>query len=189
MAKQWQDVKDEIEREIDKIWFDEPAELTLGKQGIFPSGAGVDGQAFGSLVFMFADTHALGNLVFSPPMYYILKDPAFNLDHCKTLFAQTNINKCRILGMSSGPGTKCPAAWLNLPKFHKFCTDIIDSYDSIKTKEEFTDLLWSWFNYVDRMNKWVYIVFPWEVVGRYMRAVKDNIPEDMLKLAKESGII
>ena len=189
MAKNWQDVKNAIEKEIDVIWFDEPKELTLSKKGIFPSGAGTDGQAFGNLLFLFADTHALGNLVFSPPMYYTLKDPSFSLDNCKTLFTQTCFNKCRILGMSSGPGTKCPAAWLNLPKFHQFCTDIIDSYDSIKTKEEFTDLLWSWFNYVDRMNKWTYIIFPWEVAGLYYRAINENIPEDMMKLVKETGIM
>ena len=40
MAMNWREVKNEIEAEIDKIWFDEPLELTLSKRGIFPSGAG-----------------------------------------------------------------------------------------------------------------------------------------------------
>ena len=40
MGKHWTEVKEEIEREIDKIWYDEPIEVTLSKKGIYPSGAG-----------------------------------------------------------------------------------------------------------------------------------------------------
>lgn len=36
MKRDWRDVKDIIEAEIDKIWFDEPAEITLGKKRHFP---------------------------------------------------------------------------------------------------------------------------------------------------------
>jgi hypothetical protein len=58
---------------------------------------------------------------------------------------------------------KCPAPWLNLPKLVSFAHDIIDSFDSIKTKEELADLLWSWFNYVNRIHRWFQLIFPWNL--------------------------
>lgn len=190
MAKNWQDVKNELEKEIDAVWFDEPAEITMIKKGVYPSGAGTFGQAFGNVVFAFADTHALGALVFEAPMFGFLKNDSFTLDQCKTIFYSFNMNKCRILGANHGPDSKCPAAWLNLPKFDKYFNEIYESYDSIKTKEEFADLLWSWFNYIDRINRWVYTIFPWEVVGQLMPVIKgDDMTAKDLRLCKEAGII
>ncbi|RHR10485.1 hypothetical protein DWX58_03555 [Pseudoflavonifractor sp. AF19-9AC] len=189
MAMDWRDVKAEIEAEIDKIWFDEPLELTLSKRGIFPSGAGAHQQAFGNFVFLFADTHAIGGFVIEAPMYSFVDNPSFTLDHCKTIFTAINMNKCRIMGANHGPDSKCPAAWLNMPKFQKFYLDIEACLDTVKTKEEFKSLLWSWFNYVDRFNKWVYVLFPWSAVGDQMPLItgKDISPAD-LELCKEAGL-
>jgi len=170
----WKEVKEIIEKEIDKIWFDEPLELTCAKKGLFPGNAGTDGQAAGNFLFIWADSHSMGNLVFSPTMFHILDNPDFNLDHCKVIFQRMAQNKCKIAGMGLGKGSKCPAAWLNLPKFHKFVTMIIKAYDTIKTKEEFKDLLWSWFNYVDRMNKWTYTLMPMEVMGQMWPAKNEK---------------
>jgi len=55
----------------------------------------------------------------------------------------------------------------------------VDSYHSIKTKEEFASLLWSWFCYVDRINDWFYTVLPWELGKNLQR--KDV--EDIRKMA------
>ena len=141
MAMNWREVKNEIEAEIDKIWFDEPLELTLSKRGIFPSGAGAHAQAAGNFVFLFADTHAIGGFVIEAPMYTFLSDPNFTLEHCKTIFTAINMNKCRIMGANHGPNSKCPAAWLNMPKFQKFYLDIEACLDTVKTKEELRSLL------------------------------------------------
>ena len=48
-----------IEMETDKIFYDEPIEVTRSKYGIFPGGAGVDHQILGNLVFLIADTQAI----------------------------------------------------------------------------------------------------------------------------------
>lgn len=190
MAKHWKEVKDEIEQEIDLIWYDEPVELTLSKQGIYPSGAGAHGQAFGNMVFLFADTHAIGGFVFEAPMFSFIDSPDFTLQQCKTIFSAVNMNKCRILGANHGHNSKCPAAWLNLPKFQKFYEDIEQAFETVTTKDELRSLLWSWFNYVDRMNKWVYIIFPWDAVGKDMPLIHgDEISDDMMKLCKSSGIL
>ncbi len=188
MGLDWRDVKKEIEEENDRIWFDEPVELTLARQGIFPSGAGVHGQTAGNFLFMWADSHALGNCCFAPWMYNYLANDDFTLDICKTIFEVTNRNKCKILGYSLGEGSKCPGPWLNLPKFYKFSQDIIASYDSIKTKEEFKSLLWSWFNYVDRINRWLYTIMPLPAMGDLMplKAYDDLTPEQY-KTCKDAG--
>ena len=110
-------------------------------------------------------------------------------DRCKVIFQRMAQNKCKIAGMHMGPGSKCPAAWLNLPKFHKFCTMIIESYDTIHDKEELRDLLWSWFNYVDRMNKWSYTLLPVEVMGQLMPAKNlSNMTEDEIQLCRDAGL-
>ena len=190
MAKHWTEVKEELEREIDAVWFDEPLEITLSKKGIFPSGAGTFGQAFGNLMFVFADTYSLGSLFFESPMIDFLTDDNFSVDHCKEIFYSVTMNKTRILGANHEAGSKCPAAWLNLPKFYQYFNDIYKSYDSIKTKEELYSLLWSWFNYIDRINRWIYIVFPWEVVGQMLPVIHgDAMTPEMIKMAKECGIM
>ena len=48
-----------------------------------------------------------------------------------------------------------------------------DAY-SADLKEEFKDLLWSWFNYVDRMNKWTYTLMPMEVMGQMWPAKNEK---------------
>ena len=51
MGKHWKDVKASIEAENDRIWFDEPEYITMSKMGVYPSGAGTQGQTLGNLFF------------------------------------------------------------------------------------------------------------------------------------------
>ena len=59
MTKNWREVKDEIEKDIDRIWWEEPEEVNKCRLGVFPSGAGTDGQVLGNLFFLVADTQAI----------------------------------------------------------------------------------------------------------------------------------
>ena len=36
MSKHWKDVKAAIEKDIDRIWFEEPEEVKMSRLGIFP---------------------------------------------------------------------------------------------------------------------------------------------------------
>ena len=67
----------------------------------------------------------------------------------------------RLLGDTDPP--QCPAPWMNLPRLFELCNDIVDTLDTVETKEEFADLIWSWENYVNRLNKWFSLVFPWHL--------------------------
>ena len=86
MAKHWQEVKDEIEREIDKNWLDEPIEVTMSKNGVFPSGAGTDGQYLGNLFFLVCDTQAMGWWTAAPAIQQALKLRDFQAQACEAQF-------------------------------------------------------------------------------------------------------
>jgi len=173
MARDWKDVKKEIYEEVKKIWFHEPEEVTMSKLGIFPSGAGTNDQVLGNLFFLNADTQAMGWWTIEPTMYCVLSDDQFSLDVSKQLFIYLNAPIAHLLGDVLEPN--CPAPWLNMPKFARFHDMIVDSYPSIKTKDEFRDLLWTWFNYVNRINSWFYTVLPWEVGKNLQRKDIDDV--------------
>ena len=182
MARDWRTVKDEIETDIDRIWWEEPEEVTMSKLGIFPSGAGVDGQALGNLLFLVADTQGMGWWTAEPAMKQAFEDETFTLEHLKRMWKYIVFHMGKLMGDTAPP--ECPAPWLNLPLLTKFCNEIVESFDSIQTKEEFADLLWSFFNYVNCLNRWFFLVFPWHF-GKMIPLVK---PEDVERLTKLSKI-
>jgi hypothetical protein len=183
--KNWIEVKDEIEKEIDKIWYDEPIEVTLSKNGIYPSGAGSQERYFGNLFFQVSDPMCLGWSLVEPAMYKAIADENFTLQALKNMFQYLVHGKVRLLGGTYGEN--CPAAWLNLPKFWSFYNDIVDSFDTIDNKDDFKDLIWSWQNYVSRMCRWFHTVYPWEATGALMHrkeGIKDG--EEYLNLTKKA---
>ena len=182
MPRDWREVKEEIESEIDKIWWEEPEEVTMSKLGIFPSGAGVYNQVLGNLFFQLSETQAMGWATAEPVVKQALANPAFTLEHCKTIWKYLTVNTAKLQGGTDPP--RCPAPWLNLQKLLKFCNDIVDSFDTVKTKEELADLLWSWFNYVNTMNRWFALAFPWHL-GKMLPPVT---PKDIEQLARLSGM-
>lgn len=182
MIKNWKVVKEEIENEIDKIWWEEPVEVTMSKLGVFPSGAGTDGQVLGNLFFLACDTQAMGWWTIEPAMLAAMDDSTFTLDHLKSMFKYLTVHMAGLMGEVAHPN--CPAPWLNLPKLWKFCKDIVNSFDTIKSKEELKDILWSWENYVNCLNRWFFLVFPWEIGMLMPRQDVDRIK----KLAELSGL-
>jgi hypothetical protein len=79
VAKHWREVKNEIEEEIDRIWWEEPEEVTMSRLGIFPSGAGTDGQVLGNLLFLVADTQAMGWWTTEPAIRSAIVDHVFTI--------------------------------------------------------------------------------------------------------------
>jgi hypothetical protein len=180
MVKDWRAVKDEIEAEIDRIWWDEPEEVTMSKLCIFPSGAGVDGQALGNLFFLVADTQGMGWWTAEPAMKQALSDDTFTLEQLKRMWKYMVLHMAKLMGDVDPP--ECPAPWMNLATLTRFTNEIVDAFETIKTKQELEDVLWSWFNYVNALNRWFFLVFPWHL-GKMFPLVK---PEDVQKLAKLS---
>ncbi len=173
MAKHWKDVKTAIEQDLDRIMWEEPVEVKMSRLGVYPSGAGTHGQYLANLFFLVADTQAMGWWTAEPAMQRALADPDLSVEHCKKMWTYVCNHMGHLMGDAAPP--KCPAPWLNLPTFSRFCDDIVESFPTVRTKEELADLLWSWFNYVNRFNRWFFLVFPWHLGDAFRRKSKDEI--------------
>ena len=175
MSKDWREVKEKIEKDLDRIMWEEPDEIKMSRLGIFPGGPGQDGQIFGNLFFILCDTKALGWGKTEPAVKFAIEDPEFDLNQCIKLWKTFTVHHARLLGAGDPP--KCPYPWLNLGKLWELCQDILETFDSIKTKDEFAELVWSWFNYVNRINRWAFQIFPMDLGYKFPRIEKDDVKE------------
>lgn len=165
MGKHWTDVKDALEREIDLIWWTEPEEVRMARDLDFPSGAGTAGQGLGNLFFLVCDTQALGWWTAEPAIKAALADPVFDVEQCKRMWRYMSVHMAKLMGDVDPP--TCPTPWLNMPKLVAYCDDVVECFDTIETKAELADLLWSWCNYVNRLNKWFFLIFPWHLGDQF----------------------
>ena len=184
MKRDWKDVKDEIEKEIDAIWVNEPIEVTLTRKGIVPGRAGAYHDTyFGNLFFQVSETQGLGPYIMEPLFCQAMADDSFTVEHIKKMFVFTYYRKCKLLGDEEGD--KCPAAWFNMPKAWKFYNHIVESFDSITNMKDMKDLMWSWFAYLSRMYRWWALIFPWESSGPLMHCISSvEDAEEILKYTK-----
>ena len=177
----WRAVKDVIEADLDRIFWDEPDEVKMCRLGVYPSGASVGGQVLGNSVFLIADTQAMGWKCAAPAVRATLRDPEFSLEQCKRVWRYSTLHIARMLGGEAPPG--CPAPWLNVPNLYRFSVLIDESLPTVKAKDELEDLLWSWFNYVDCLNRWFFLVFPWHV-GKMFPLVGPRDAEELARFTR-----
>ena len=173
MARQWKDVKAKIEAELDAIMWEEPLEVKMSRLGVFPSGAGAHGQYIANLLFLVADTQAMSWWTTEPAMLQALEDPDLDVEACKKFWKYQTVHMAHLMGDADPP--RCPAPWMNLPKLSELCDDIVDSFATIATKEELGSLLWSWFAYMNRLNRWFFLIFPWEVGDKFRRKTLEEV--------------
>jgi hypothetical protein len=188
MAKNWKDVKAKIEAELDAIMWDEPLEVKMSRLGVFPSGAGTHGQYLGNLLFLVADTQAMSWWTVEPAMLQALEDPELDVAACKKFWIYTTVHMAHLMGDVDPP--RCPAPWMNLPKLSELADEIVESFATVKTKDELSSILWSWFAYMNRLNRWFFLIFPWELGDKLQRKSKEEvqalvdkgeIPSDVLR--------
>jgi hypothetical protein len=157
----WREVKDEIEVDLDRIFWDEPVEVEMCRLGVFPSGAEVHGQVLGNLLFLVGDTSAMGWKCAQPTVNAALRDARFTVEQVEAIWLAATMPIAMLVGEVDPP--RCPAPWLNLPNVLRFAREIEESFSGVQTKEELEDLLWSWFNYINTLNRWFTIAFPFEM--------------------------
>ncbi len=184
MKGNWKEVKKKIEEEIDVIWKNEPLEVKASSRGLFPSRAGSWGMATGNLVSQLMDTYVGGFGSAAQVVDEALKNESFSLEQCRTLF----ITSYQRLVEEMGAKSKNGAAWLNMPKAWKFYNEIVESLDSLNSKEEFASLIWSWKNYLRRLNIWFVTAFNWEVIGTLRVSKQLSDYEDLLCLTRRAEV-
>ena len=175
MAKHWTEVKADIEADLDRIMWEEPIEVKMSRLGVYPSGAGTHGQYLSNLVFQVADTQAMSWWTADPAMQQALADPDLDVEHCKKFWKYLTVHMAHLMGDVAKPN--CPGPWMNLPTFSKFADDIVDCFETIKTKDELADLLWSWFSYTERFNRWFFLIFPWELGDQFPLKSRAEVEE------------
>jgi len=173
MAADWKQVKAKIEHELDLIMWEEPLEVKMSRLGVFPSGAGTHGQVIGNLLFLVADTQAMSWWTVEPAMLQALDDPDLDVAACKKFWQYQTVHMAHLMGDVAPPN--CPAPWMNLPKVSELCDDIVGAFPTIASKDELKSLLWSWFAYMNRLNRWFFLIFPWEVGDNFPRKTREEV--------------
>ena len=132
----WKEVQKAIEDEIQLIWLDEPIELKKFRLGIVETGAGAYDQYFSTWVFGDGEIRALGiYCVFNAIEACERKapNPVYSLEQCKDLFKYG----CAVCA-------EYVAYNMAMPKIWDFYNQLVASYDSITSKEDFAELLYSY---------------------------------------------
>lgn len=159
----------DIQQETEKIWIDEPDEIKAMRLGVFPAGAGTNGQFFSNLVFVNGDMRALSTWITPAVILRSLDDEAFDLDQCKKLFEWTNLINVDFL------------AYCGFVEFGNLVHRIVEAYPDIGTKKQFTEVLRAWYAYANRLYMWVHQVFPWGLGVGFQKVGADDI--DFMKSA------
>ena len=147
----WGEVKNKIDKEAEKIIFSPPDEvLKIFKYQIIDSGAGSYDQAFTTMVFCEGDCRAFAYYSCNQ-LVVIADEPSFTLDHLRYLAR---------LFLPIGPEFQ---GYCGLKKTWELVQDVLGALDTVKTKEEFKELLNSLNFYVAVVHGWVHHYFPWNI--------------------------
>lgn len=150
MAVSWRELREEIDKETERIWREEPEELRRLRLGIIENDAGSYGQYFTTWDFangMIRD-HSMYTMY---PLFRLSKDSAFSLDHLKKLFRAFDPQYSVYLGYSG---------YRTLDKFGRA---FAEAMETMENKEDFVSLLESYLKYTNKLAAWSFHYFPWGV--------------------------
>ena len=172
MAKDWKELKAEIEKEMELVSdiTKEPQEIMKIRLGIITSDAGSYGQYFSVLVSLYTHICALGQQT----LYTLLRaadEDAMGMD---TLRIMTRLS----LGMNSYNTTEF-IAYLGIKNVYKFAAGILDVLDQLKTKEDYKELMTPYWLYSYDMRR--YIPFPYNLG---LCAYRKRTPEEIRAMIK-----
>jgi len=171
----WRDAKSEIERQIDRVWLNEPEEIQKIRWGVIDSGAGSGQQSFSVLVHL----EAYLMLVGADVMYRFLKVSQYPDVELQTLtrmtreFLSATFNVFEFL------------TDLGLTNMHEIGQAYADSLDTLETKDEYVQLTGAMMTYVIRMHRWVHFIFPWNLGV----AFPHRTPSEVASIAAIAGKI
>mgnify|MGYP001016464334 CR=1 FL=1 len=165
MVKCWQDIKVEIDQEIERIRLEPPDEIKkIFKYCIVESNAGSYGQAFTTMVFTEGDCRYLA-FYGANNIVYLCDDPYFTIEQLKTLVRTFVPISAEFLG------------YCGLKKLWQFVQDIMACLDEIENKVELKELLSSLTLYVAFLNGWIQHYFPWNIGTLFPHRRAEEIKE------------
>ncbi|CAH1660897.1 MAG: hypothetical protein KF735_22530 [Chelatococcus sp.] len=149
----WREAKAIIEKEIDRVWFDEPEEIQKIRWGVIDSGAGSGEQSFSVLVHL----EAYMMLVGADVMYRLLKISRYEDTELATLNRMTREFLTGTFNVFEFMTD------LGLTNMHQIGQMYSDTLDTLKTKDEYVELTGAMMTYVIRMHRWIHFIFPWNL--------------------------
>jgi len=170
MAKDWKELKAEIEKELARIRIEAPEEVQLVRLGIIKSGQGNYGSYWGILWYLMEYTCYLGEHT----LYNLLQladEETIDIDALRT-----------ITRVSFGVGDWKPAHFMEALGFetiNKFAAGILDVLDQLKTKEDYKELMTPYWLYSYDMRR--YIPFPYNLG---LCAYRKRTPEEIRAMIK-----
>jgi hypothetical protein len=166
----WREAKALIEKEIDRVWFEEPDEIQKIRWGVIDSGAGSGEQSFSVLVHL----EAYLMLVGADVMYRFLKISQYDDMELSTL---NRISREFLTGTFNVFEFMTD---LGITNMHQLGQMYSDALDTLTTKEEYVQLTGAMMTYVIRMHRWIHYIFPWNLGV----AFPHRKPAEVLSLAK-----
>ncbi|MEM3467031.1 MAG: hypothetical protein QW566_11220 [Candidatus Jordarchaeales archaeon] len=164
MAHSWHELRDEIRAEALRIWFEEPDELKKIRLGVYDPPAGAMGQYFTTWDFVVG---MVRDLAMSPvtPILKLVKNTLFELDHLKAMVTAFLPIYTEFLG------------YCGLRTLKKFTDEMINLLPTIKTKEEFYELLSAYSMYCNKLQAWCVHYFPFALGFSYKLRSKEEVCE------------
>jgi hypothetical protein len=166
----WKAVRDKINGETDKIQYTPPEEvLKIFHYGIIDSEAGSYGQYFTTMIFAEGDCRALA-FYNANNLLIVAEEESFSLEHLKIMARLYLPLGSEFLG------------YCGLKKIWEFTQDVLGALDSLKTKEDYKELINSLNTYVAVVHGWIHHYFPWNIGELFPQKKKS----DILKMAELS---
>lgn len=138
----------DVEREIERIWLEEPEEIKKLRLGFIDSGAGSYGQYFTTFVFVDGEIRALGYLCYTGILNAI-NDPDFDLKQIQKM-ARIFIPVCsHFLG------------YCGLEKVWEFSQRFLDLTERAEKKDDLNKVVRTLVLYMNRMHGWIHFYLPW----------------------------
>ena len=149
----WRDVVAEIEKNIDRIWLEEPPELRKVVAGVIDSGAGSGKQVFSVLVHLEAYL-----MIVSQDIIFRFQKSTLHenvgLDQVVTITREFLFGTFHIFEFMED---------LGLTGMHQLGEKYNRALDLVKTKEEYRDLTGSLHTYIIKLHQWIHLMFPWKL--------------------------
>jgi Cucumopine synthase C-terminal helical bundle domain len=149
----WRDVVAEIERNIDRVWLEEPRELRKVLAGVIDSGAGSGKQVFSVLVHLEAY------------LMIVSQDIIFRFQK-SSLHKNIELEQMVIITREFLFGTFHIFEFmedLGLTGMHELGEKYNKALDLVKTKEEYRELTASLHTYIIKLHQWIHLMFPWKL--------------------------
>jgi hypothetical protein len=160
---EWKDVVQKIENETTAIQYTPPTEvLKIFHYGIIDSEAGSYGQYFTTMVFAEGDCRALA-FYNANNLLIVAEETRFDLEHLKTLARLYLPLGSEFLG------------YCGLKKIWEYTQDVLGSLDTLKTIDEYKELINALNTYVAVVHGWIHHYFPWNIGELFPQKKKSDI--------------